>query len=159
MYALFGTSRQLAVGPVAMVSLLVAAAVAPLADGNTELYVGLALLLSLMVAVFGLIDVENKSPVENGLRLRVRPTKKAARASLDRVLEAHPMMLKQETGWTMEVEKTDGAYVLRVTSSDTGEPEKIRALGYMGLIAYGSHHQRHHWHLVQGADPHSHDAE
>ncbi len=55
-YALFGTSRQLAVGPVAMVSLLVAAAVAPMADGNTELYVGLALLLSLMVGVlqFGL---------------------------------------------------------------------------------------------------------
>ncbi|HKL89316.1 MAG TPA: sulfate permease, partial [Salinibacter sp.] len=56
LYALFGTSRQLAVGPVAMVSLLVAAAVAPIADGNTELYVGLALLLSLMVGVlqFGL---------------------------------------------------------------------------------------------------------
>ena len=55
-YALFGTSRQLAVGPVAMVSLLVAAAVAPMAGGNTELYVGLALLLSLMVGVlqFGL---------------------------------------------------------------------------------------------------------
>jgi len=56
LYALFGTSRQLAVGPVAMVSLLVAAAVAPIADGNTQLYVGLALLLSLMVGVlqFGL---------------------------------------------------------------------------------------------------------
>jgi SulP family sulfate permease len=55
-YALFGTSRQLAVGPVAMVSLLVAAAVAPIADGSTQLYVGLALLLSLMVGVlqFGL---------------------------------------------------------------------------------------------------------
>ena len=56
LYAVFGTSRQLAVGPVAMVSLLVAAAVAPIADGNTQLYVGLALLLSLMVGVlqFGL---------------------------------------------------------------------------------------------------------
>jgi SulP family sulfate permease len=55
-YALFGTSRQLAVGPVAMVALLVAAAVAPVADGNTELYVGLALLLSLMAGLlqFGL---------------------------------------------------------------------------------------------------------
>ena len=55
-YALFGTSRQLAVGPVAMVSLLVAAAVGPIAGGNTELYIGLALLLSLMVGLlqFGL---------------------------------------------------------------------------------------------------------
>jgi SulP family sulfate permease len=56
LYAIFGTSRQLAVGPVAMVSLLVAAAVAPIANGNTELYIGLALLLSLMVGLlqFGL---------------------------------------------------------------------------------------------------------
>ena len=55
-YALFGSSRQLAVGPVAMVSLLVAAAVAPMAEGQPEVYVGLALLLSLMVGVlqFGL---------------------------------------------------------------------------------------------------------
>lgn len=55
-YAVFGSSRQLAVGPVAMVSLLVAAGVAPLADGNIDVYVGLALLLSVMVGViqFGL---------------------------------------------------------------------------------------------------------
>ena len=48
-YALFGTSRQLAVGPVAMVSLLVAAGVAPLAGDDVALYVTLALTLSLMV--------------------------------------------------------------------------------------------------------------
>lgn len=55
-YAIFGSSRQLAVGPVAMVSLLVAAGVAPLANGDVETYIGLALLLSLMVGViqFGL---------------------------------------------------------------------------------------------------------
>lgn len=55
-YALFGTSRQLAVGPVAMVSLLVAAAVGPIAGGDASLYIGLALLLSLMVGLlqFGL---------------------------------------------------------------------------------------------------------
>ncbi|PEN15281.1 sodium-independent anion transporter [Longibacter salinarum] len=55
-YALFGTSRQLAVGPVAMVSLLVAAAVGPLANGDVNAYIGFALLLSLMVGVlqFGL---------------------------------------------------------------------------------------------------------
>ncbi len=56
LYGLFGTSHQLAVGPVAMVSLLVAAGVAPLAGGNVETYIGLALLVSLMVGAmqFGL---------------------------------------------------------------------------------------------------------
>jgi sulfate permease, SulP family len=53
-YGLLGTSRQLAVGPVAMVSLLVAAGVAPLAGGDPERYVALALLLALMVGVIQL---------------------------------------------------------------------------------------------------------
>jgi len=48
-YAAMGTSRHLAVGPVAMVSLLVAAGVGPLAGGDPERYVQLALLLALMV--------------------------------------------------------------------------------------------------------------
>jgi SulP family sulfate permease len=54
LYAIFGSSRQLAVGPVAMVSLLVAGAVAPLADGDAALYLSLAVLLALMVGVIQL---------------------------------------------------------------------------------------------------------
>lgn len=50
-YALFGSSRQLAVGPVAMVSLLVLAGVSTLAEPGTEEYVRYVLLLSLMVGV------------------------------------------------------------------------------------------------------------
>jgi len=50
-YALFGTSRQLAVGPVAMVSLLVAAGVGALAPQDSSQYVALALLLALMVGL------------------------------------------------------------------------------------------------------------
>ena len=50
-YALMGTSRQLAVGPVAMVSLLVAAGVGPLADGDPGRYIALSLTLALMVGV------------------------------------------------------------------------------------------------------------
>jgi SulP family sulfate permease len=50
-YALFGTSRQLAVGPVAMVSLLTAAGVGAIAQGGTEAYVMYAILLALMVGV------------------------------------------------------------------------------------------------------------
>ena len=48
-YAVFGTSRQLAVGPVAMVSLLIAAGIAPIAAQDTSEYVRLAIILSLMV--------------------------------------------------------------------------------------------------------------
>jgi sulfate permease, SulP family len=53
-YALLGTSRQLALGPVAMISLLVAAGVGPLAGGDPQRYIELALLLALMVGVLQL---------------------------------------------------------------------------------------------------------
>jgi len=52
--ALWGSSRQLATGPVAIVSLMTAAAVAPLALPGTPEYIGLALLLTLLVGLFQL---------------------------------------------------------------------------------------------------------
>ncbi len=53
--AFFGSSRQLATGPVAMVSLMTAAALAPLATAGGEAFVGYALLLALMVGLFQLL--------------------------------------------------------------------------------------------------------
>ena len=53
--ALFGSSRQLATGPVAVVSLLTAASLAPLATAGSEGYIAYALLLSLIVGVFQLL--------------------------------------------------------------------------------------------------------
>lgn len=49
--ALWGSSRQLLTGPVAIISLMTAAAVAPLAVPMSEEYIGLALLLSLLVGL------------------------------------------------------------------------------------------------------------
>lgn len=51
LYALLGTSRQLAVGPVAMVSLLTAAGVATLAEPGSDTYIALAIALALMVGI------------------------------------------------------------------------------------------------------------
>lgn len=50
-YALLGTSRQLAVGPVAMVSLLTAAGIGVLAEAGSTTYISLAIILALMVGV------------------------------------------------------------------------------------------------------------
>ncbi|WP_216828572.1 SulP family inorganic anion transporter [Alkalihalobacterium elongatum] len=54
-YAFFGSSRQLAVGPVAMVSLLVLTGVQGLAEPGSSEYVSLVLLLALMVGVIQLV--------------------------------------------------------------------------------------------------------
>ncbi len=58
-YALFGSSRTLAVGPVAVISLMTAAAVGKLALQGTEEYIfaamALALISGLMLLVMGLL--------------------------------------------------------------------------------------------------------
>ena len=51
-YALLGTSRRLAVGPVAIDSLLAAAALAPLATGDPLVYATAAAALALLVGLF-----------------------------------------------------------------------------------------------------------
>ena len=50
--ALFGSSRQLANGPVAVVSLMTAAALEPLASSGSEGYIAYAILLALLVGLF-----------------------------------------------------------------------------------------------------------
>ncbi len=54
-YALLGSSKQLAVGPVAIVSLLVFSGVSSLAEPGTDEYIAYVFLLSLMVGVIKLI--------------------------------------------------------------------------------------------------------
>ncbi|BDS15558.1 SulP family inorganic anion transporter [Aureispira anguillae] len=54
-YAIFGTSRQLGVGPVAMDSLLVAVSVSQFAQINSDHYITLAILLAFMVGSIQLI--------------------------------------------------------------------------------------------------------
>ena len=54
-YAVFGTARQVAVGPVAMDSLIVATGVATLALAGSQSYVEIAILLALVVGIFQLL--------------------------------------------------------------------------------------------------------
>ncbi|MBE9580829.1 MAG: SulP family inorganic anion transporter [Proteobacteria bacterium] len=73
--SLFGSSRQLATGPVAVVSLMTSASLEPLATAGTEGYIAYAILLALMVGVFqfslgvlklGLVVNFLSHPVVNG---------------------------------------------------------------------------------------------
>lgn len=55
LYAIFGTSRQLAVGPVAMVSLLVVAGVGEIAEVGSDRFIQLAILTAFGVGLFQLL--------------------------------------------------------------------------------------------------------
>jgi len=54
LYAIFGTSRQLSVGPVAMVALMVAAGVSTIAEPGTYEYITTAILLAFMIGAIQL---------------------------------------------------------------------------------------------------------
>ena len=54
-YAIFGTSRQLAVGPVAMDSLIVFAGVSAIAQSDSELHLMMAILLAFMMGFIQLV--------------------------------------------------------------------------------------------------------
>lgn len=54
-YGMMGTSRQLGVGPVAVVALLVSAGVADLAEPGSDEYIQLAILLALLVGIIQLL--------------------------------------------------------------------------------------------------------
>ena len=73
--ALFGSSRQLATGPVAIVSLMTSASLSPLATAGSQGYIAYAVLLALMVGAFqfslgvlrlGLVVNFLSHPVVNG---------------------------------------------------------------------------------------------
>ncbi len=73
--ALFGSSRQLATGPVAVVSLMTAASLEPLATAGSEGYIAYAIMLALIVGIFqfslgvlklGLVVNFLSHPVVNG---------------------------------------------------------------------------------------------
>ncbi len=53
--AIFGSSRQLATGPVAVVSLLTASALEPIAGSDPEAYLAFAIILALFVGIFQIL--------------------------------------------------------------------------------------------------------
>ncbi len=100
------------------------------------------------------VDVLSQQPLEKGVKILVKATTPRADKALARVLRAHPMMLKMETGWTMQSQRQKDGYEITVTTSKPSEVDKIRGLGYIGILAYGKHHQAHHWAMATGRNPH-----
>lgn len=100
------------------------------------------------------VEVIGQKPIEKGLELTVRATTPGAIPALDRAFNAHPKVLKSETGWDMTATKDKDKYKMQVTTSDATQVDKLRGLGYIGIMAMGNHHPLHHWALAKGQTPH-----
>jgi hypothetical protein len=100
------------------------------------------------------VDVISQRPITHGVRILVKPVTTRAKQALEKVLSAHPAMLKMETGWDMQSSKVKDQYQITVTTTKPAEIDKIGGLGYIGLLAIGNHHQWHHWAMAKGQNPH-----
>ena len=100
------------------------------------------------------VEVVAQKPIDKGIEITLRATTPGAIPALDRAFSAHPKVLKAETGWDMTAAKDKDKYKLQITTSDAAQVDKLRALGYIGVMVTGNHHPLHHWALAKGQTPH-----
>lgn len=96
------------------------------------------------------VSVISQKPIKNGIVIQVKPKTERAIGALKRLFKMHPAMLKMEKGWDMIAKQDNIQWTITVTTQDNSEVEEVRALGYIGLLAEGAHHQRHHWMIATG---------
>jgi len=90
-----------------------------------------------------------ETPVDGGLRMTVTGTGRTLDA-IRRMVPAHAAQMTGVQGWTWKAEpQADGA-TLTVTAADPKDVPRIRALGFIGLMAQGAHHQEHHLAMARG---------
>jgi uncharacterized protein YdeI (BOF family) len=75
--------------------------------------------------------------------------------SIRRMLAAHATTMNGVGGWTYEAVEIPNGASLTVTVADAADIMKVKALGFIGVLANGSHHQAHHLMIALGQDPHS----
>jgi hypothetical protein len=86
--------------------------------------------------------------LENGIEITVTGEGRTLEA-IKRMVPAHARELAQ-IGWSAKTEDLSNGVKLVVTTGDTTQVAKLKALGFMGLMVQGSHHQPHHLMMAKG---------
>ncbi|MBC7145133.1 MAG: hypothetical protein H5U24_06980 [Thioclava marina] len=108
-----------------------------------------------------LIDMDNvtlharvsESDSPGGARFEAISDDPAVTASIRAMVPAHVATMNGVEGWTMSAEEIPGGSALTVTGADA---QKIRALGFIGILTVGAHHQAHHLAIAKGDAMHGH---
>ena len=96
-----------------------------------------------------------KATIENGLRIKVTGSDRTLEA-IQRMLPEHARDIDGMNGWTGRATALPNGVELTVTAGNSAEVQKIRALGFMGIMVQGSHHQMHHLAMAKGEMIHMH---
>ena len=93
------------------------------------------------------------SPVPDGWRFEIIGSGQTLRA-VQAMVPAHALELDKMVEWSATASKTATGAALTVTSSSSGVRQKIKGLGFFGLMATGAHHQPHHLAMATGSPMH-----
>ncbi len=96
--------------------------------------------------------VATQRDIENGIEIKVTGEGRTVEA-IKRMVPAHVNELR-EIGWSAKSDDLPDGVTLRVTASDSQPLTKLKALGFMGIMVQGSHHQPHHLMMARGQSIH-----
>jgi predicted RNA binding protein YcfA (HicA-like mRNA interferase family) len=91
-------------------------------------------------------------PLDNGLEVVVTGDGRTLQA-IKRMVPAHVSELVK-LGWDAKTEEMPNGVKLTVTTSDVKQVAKLKALGFMGIMVQGAHHQMHHLMMAKGEHVH-----
>jgi hypothetical protein len=98
--------------------------------------------------------VATQRPLDNGVDITVTVTgADRTRDAIKRMVPAHARELGAN-GWTGRTEELPDGVRLVVTSTDPKQVVRLKALGFMGIMVQGGHHQPHHLMMAKGEFTH-----
>ena len=91
-------------------------------------------------------------PIDGGMRFDVTG-EGAVRDSIRRMTTAHAATMNGVDGWKFEEADIEGGASL-IVRAPAKDADKLRGLGFLGVLALGMHHQMHHLMIARGENPH-----
>ena len=95
--------------------------------------------------------VETK--IDKGVQIDVTGSGRTL-AAIQRMLPAHARELNELRDWQAKTDALPNGVRLTVISNTPTEVAHVRGLGFIGLMASGSHHQPHHLAMARGEHLH-----
>ena len=90
--------------------------------------------------------------IDGGVQIAVTGTGRTL-VAIKRMVTAQAHELNQLNGWKADAKPLGNGVQLTVTADDPKEVAHVRGLGFIGLMASGSHHQPHHLAIAKGDIP------
>jgi hypothetical protein len=92
--------------------------------------------------------VATERALDNGVEIAVTGEGRTLEA-IKHMIPAHAGELKK-IGWNANTEELPNGVKLVVTTTDAKQAIKLKALGFMGIMVQGGHHQLHHLMMAKG---------